>query len=284
MVTRARWTAPAPPTAGVTTDLGSLGDGSTGYSAVPVAVDTSGVLAGKTLTQISAGDYDVCAVDSGGAAYCWGANTGGELGDGSTAASDVPVLAGPQAPTGVTASPGDTTATVSWTAPGSLDGGTLTRYTATAAPGTAGCTTTGATSCTLTGLTDGTTYTITVEADTTVGDSGASPPATVTPVHSGGGRPVFTSPPAVTAAYGARLAFTITAAGSPPPRITHSAALAETGPLPVGLALTSKTHTAVIAGTPAAGTAGRYPITITAASSSGKATTHLTITVTQHTQ
>ena len=53
-------------------------------SSVPVAVDTSGVLAGKTLTQISAGDASACALDSAGAAYCWGVNGDGELGDGST--------------------------------------------------------------------------------------------------------------------------------------------------------------------------------------------------------
>jgi alpha-tubulin suppressor-like RCC1 family protein len=347
-------------------DLGSLGDGSTSDSTVPVAVDTSGVLAGQTLTQVSAGDYDVCAVDSGGAPYCWGENTGGELGDGSTVSSDVPVLAGPQAPTDVTAVPGDTAATVSWTRPASLDGGTLTGYTATAAPGTAACTTTGATTCTLTGLTDGITYAITVEANTTAGDSGASTPATVTPGHATS-PPAFTSPAAVTAAYGARLAFTITAAGTPPPRITHTGplppglrfaehnggtaaisgtpgrtaaglyhltltatstdgtatqaftltitrppalattrpavtattgkafrlaihvagypapALAETGPLPAGLAFTRTSQDAVIAGTPAAGTAGRYPVTITATSTAGKAAAHITVTITQHT-
>jgi alpha-tubulin suppressor-like RCC1 family protein len=48
---------------------GELGDGSsTADSSVPVAVDTSGVLAGKTLTQISVGFQDACALDSAGAA------------------------------------------------------------------------------------------------------------------------------------------------------------------------------------------------------------------------
>ena len=344
---------------------GELGDGSINSSpvTVPVAVDTSGVLAGKTLTQISVNYGPACALDSAGAAYCWGENEGGELGDGSSALnSDVPVLAGPQAPTGVTAAPGNTTATVSWTQPGSLDGGTLTGYTATAAPGGAACTTTGATTCTITGLADGTTYTVTVEARTTVGDSGASTPATVTPVRTG--QPVFTSPAAVTAAYGARFTFTATATGSPAPRITHTGplppgvrfaeesggraaitgtpgltaagpyrltlkatnsagsatqaftltitrppalaapaaatattgrafrlaikvigypapALAESGQLPVGLAFTSTSRSAVLAGTPAAGTAGSYQVTITATSSSGVATAHLTLTVAQ---
>src|ERR1017187_9908535 len=70
---------------------GQLGDGSTTDSSVPVAVDTGGLLAGKPLTQITIGGYDVCAMDASGAAYCWGANHFGELGDGSTTDSSVPV-------------------------------------------------------------------------------------------------------------------------------------------------------------------------------------------------
>jgi alpha-tubulin suppressor-like RCC1 family protein len=60
---------------------------------VPVAVSTSGVLSGVTLTQISAGGSTgfACAVSSAGAAYCWGDNTYGELGNTSTTQSLVPV-------------------------------------------------------------------------------------------------------------------------------------------------------------------------------------------------
>ena len=47
-------------------DFGQLGDGSHAESLAPVAVDTSGVLAGKTLTQISAGGDQSCALDSAG--------------------------------------------------------------------------------------------------------------------------------------------------------------------------------------------------------------------------
>lgn len=72
-------------------NAGGLGDGSTApYSYVPVAVDTSGVLAGKTLTKISVGYDYACALDSTGAAYCWGDNYYGELGNGTTTSSDVP--------------------------------------------------------------------------------------------------------------------------------------------------------------------------------------------------
>src|ERR1022692_450944 len=70
---------------------GELGDGKAGDSSVPVAVDTSGVLAGRALTQIAAGWIDACAVDAAGAAYCWGYNADGELGNGSTVGSTVPV-------------------------------------------------------------------------------------------------------------------------------------------------------------------------------------------------
>jgi alpha-tubulin suppressor-like RCC1 family protein len=166
---------------------GQLGNGTTAFdSTVPVAVDTSGVLAGKTLTQIAIGGTNTCAVDTDGALYCWGSNALGSLGDGSTTQSDVPVLTGPSAPAKVAAVPGNTAATLSWTTPASLDGGTLTGYTATASPGGQACTTTSAASCTITGLANGTTYTITVVAHTTAGDSGASAPATVTPEPEGG--------------------------------------------------------------------------------------------------
>jgi alpha-tubulin suppressor-like RCC1 family protein len=72
-------------------DEGELGDGSYASSDVPVAVDTSGVLAGKTLTQVSVGYGVACALDDTGAAYCWGDNQSGALGDGTTTDSDVPV-------------------------------------------------------------------------------------------------------------------------------------------------------------------------------------------------
>ena len=61
---------------------GELGNGSTANSRVPVPVTTSGVLAGATLTQISAGEYAACGVSSAGAAYCWGQGTSGQLGNG----------------------------------------------------------------------------------------------------------------------------------------------------------------------------------------------------------
>ena len=57
---------------------GTLGNNSTVDSLVPVAVDTSGVLAGKTVTAISAGWNHTCVL-ADGRAYCWGANSFGRV-------------------------------------------------------------------------------------------------------------------------------------------------------------------------------------------------------------
>ena len=71
--------------------FGDLGNGTFSQSNVPVAVSTSGVLAGKKIKQVSVGFENVCVVDSGGKAYCWGNGTHGTLGNGLTAISNVPV-------------------------------------------------------------------------------------------------------------------------------------------------------------------------------------------------
>jgi subtilisin family serine protease len=92
------------------------------------------------------------------------------------------VPAAPSAPRNVTGTPGNARIAVSWSAP-ALDGGSaITRYTATAAPGNAKCTTSGARSCTIVGLTNGTPYTVTVTATNATGTSEASAPsAAITP-------------------------------------------------------------------------------------------------------
>ncbi len=71
--------------------LGQLGNGSTTDSNIPVAVSTSGVLAGKTIKSISAGWNTTCAIASDDKAYCWGSGTNGLLGNGGTSLSNVPV-------------------------------------------------------------------------------------------------------------------------------------------------------------------------------------------------
>ncbi len=74
-------------------DNGELGDGTTTARSVPTAVTTSGVLDGTTVTAVSAGDNHTCAIADGGV-FCWGQNDYGELGNGTSAQSAVPVQAG----------------------------------------------------------------------------------------------------------------------------------------------------------------------------------------------
>jgi hypothetical protein len=83
----------------------------------------------------------------------------------------------------VSATAGNASATVSWTAPAN-GGSTITGYTVTASPGGATATVSGSTlTATLTGLTNGQAYTFTVTATNAVGTSAPSSPSnSVTPV------------------------------------------------------------------------------------------------------
>ena len=86
-----------------------------------------------------------------------------------------PALAAP--PLGVKAVSGNASAQVSWKAPASTGGSTITSYTVTASPGGRTCTTTGALSCVVAELYVGTTYTFTVEATNAAGPGPASAPS-----------------------------------------------------------------------------------------------------------
>jgi alpha-tubulin suppressor-like RCC1 family protein len=68
---------------------GVLGDGTTAQSSVPVNV--VGLGTGSHALAVSAGSHHTCAVTSAGAVTCWGQNSFGGLGDGSTTDSPVPV-------------------------------------------------------------------------------------------------------------------------------------------------------------------------------------------------
>jgi alpha-tubulin suppressor-like RCC1 family protein len=59
-------------------------------SLVPVRV--AGVLAGKTVEKLTVGDSFACAFDTSNAVYCWGDNSYGQFGNGTTVSSSVPVL------------------------------------------------------------------------------------------------------------------------------------------------------------------------------------------------
>ena len=70
---------------------GQLGNSGTADSSVPVAVNTAGVLAGRTVTALTAGDLHTLAVCADGTLAAWGNNGDGQLGNNSTVNSSVPV-------------------------------------------------------------------------------------------------------------------------------------------------------------------------------------------------
>jgi alpha-tubulin suppressor-like RCC1 family protein len=64
---------------------GCLGTGTTiEFSAIPVAVDTSGALAGIVVSDIAASSTIVAVLSDSGTMFMWGANNNGQLGIGST--------------------------------------------------------------------------------------------------------------------------------------------------------------------------------------------------------
>jgi len=114
----------------------------------------------------------------------------------------------------------------------------------------------------------GGTYTITITAS-----NGVSPNATQTFTLTVDQAPAITSGNSTTFTVGTAGSFTMIASGFP------SATFSETGPLPSGVTLSSS---GVLSGTPAAGTGGVYPITVTASNGVGSnATQSFTLTVNQ---
>jgi alpha-tubulin suppressor-like RCC1 family protein len=71
---------------------GELGNGGTGFSPLPVAVDTTGVLVGKTIAAVFAGSFHNFALCTDGTLAGWGYNGYGQLGDNSATSRSVPVL------------------------------------------------------------------------------------------------------------------------------------------------------------------------------------------------
>jgi alpha-tubulin suppressor-like RCC1 family protein len=74
-------------------EAGQLGDGTRGWNLIrssPVSV-----LGGLRFAAISAGMFHTCGVTTAGAAYCWGDNSFGTLGDGTIDSSFVPAPVAP---------------------------------------------------------------------------------------------------------------------------------------------------------------------------------------------
>ncbi len=122
----------------------------------------------------------------------------------------------PGAPTGTVATAGDTTAAITWTAPTDTGGAQITSYTATATPGGAFCTTTGATTCTISGLRNTVAHTFRVAATTIAGTGAASAASVaVTPHRDNSARQLVVGKPKITfTKRGIGIAFNVTATGA----------------------------------------------------------------------
>jgi len=163
----------------------------------------------------------------------------------------------PDAPTNVVAMPGNGQATVTWSAPTNNGGAPITAYVVTGSPsGT--CSASGAppaTTCMVLNLTNGTTYSFSVVATNTQGDSEPSAQSNpVTPsadlAFVGAGPSITLARGIVGQAYSAQIAVT---GGLPPYAFTFA------GNLPQGLSL--NTVTGAITGTPTKAETANFSIT-----------------------
>jgi len=139
-----------------------------------------------TGTKVADCSSTVCVVSglTVGRSYTYTVTAVNAIGESAhSASSSVSISGAPSQPAQPSATAGNTTIDVSWTAPAD-NGSPITGYTVTAttANGPAGsCSTTGATSCTISGLRNGQNYTVTVVARNANGDSPASSGAQATP-------------------------------------------------------------------------------------------------------
>ena len=70
---------------------GQLGNGAGQASSIPVMIDMSGVLSGKTIKSVALGDDVTCVIASNDLVYCWGEGSNQLLGNGSDSSQDSPV-------------------------------------------------------------------------------------------------------------------------------------------------------------------------------------------------
>ena len=160
------WTAPFAEGSPITGYTVSDGVGDT--CSTPDGSTTSCTVTG--LTPLTAYTFTVTATNADG------------TGAASAASNSVTPSTVPDAPTGVSAAPGNRSATVSWTAP-SAEGSPITGYTVSDGVGDTCSTPDGSTtSCTVSGLTNGESYSFTVTATNADGTGAASAASTgVTP-------------------------------------------------------------------------------------------------------
>jgi len=183
------------------TPIGSAPTGSTGTTAIGLKPDGTAIYAGNSTGITVLTNGGTIATPLSGLT--------------STALLSIALCRAvvPGAPTGTVATAGDTTAAITWTAPTDTGGGQITSYTATATPGGAFCTTTGATTCTVSGLRNTVAHTFRVAATTIAGTGAASAASVaVTPHRNNSARQLVVGKRKVTfTKRGIRIAFNVTA-------------------------------------------------------------------------
>jgi large repetitive protein len=169
----------------VTPTISSV-SGSDGGATITVAAGSGGgAPASYTVTSSPTGGSCTitapatsCSVSplTNGTAYTFSVTATNSTGTSAAATSSAITPAGkPDAPTGVTATVGNGSATVSFVAPASTGGPAISSYTVTASPNGATCTVNApATSCVVPGLSNGTAYTFAVVANNGIATSDAS--------------------------------------------------------------------------------------------------------------
>jgi hypothetical protein len=134
---------------------------------------STGVISGTPTSTSTSNTYTVTATNSSGSATTTVTVSASAI----VSMLSAPGNTVPGAPTiGTAAATGATTATVTFSSPGSNGGSTITTYTATSSPGgvTGSISQAGSGTISITGLTAGTTYTFTVVATNSVGNSSPS--------------------------------------------------------------------------------------------------------------
>jgi len=173
---------PATPPGAPTGVSATAGDAQAAVSFTAPASDGGSAVTSYTVTSAPGGKTATCPGSpctvtglTNGTSYTFTVHATNSIGDSTESAASAAVtpVSVPGAPTGVSAQPGDGQASVTFTPPADHGGLPITSYTVTASPGGATATCPGS-PCVVTGLTDGTSYTFTVHASNSEGDSAES--------------------------------------------------------------------------------------------------------------